>query len=360
MALTQWFSRIARRRAGLVGLDISSSAVKLLELSEHNQQFRVESYAVEPLPQGAVVEKTIADVESVGEAIRRAVRRAGTKAGGAVVAVAGSAVITKVVTLPAGLSEEDVEAQIQVEADEYIPFPLDEVALDFEILGPKNDNPELMEVLIAACRQETVDTRVAAVELGGLEARIVDVEAFAMENAFALLAPQLPPEALDKAVAVVDVGATITTLHVIHKLRSIYTREQVFGGRQLTEEIQRRYGLSYDEAGRAKKQGGLPDDYYTEVLEPFKEAMVQQVSRALQFYFSSTHRPEPIAQVILAGGCAAIPGIDERVQKDLATPVMVANPFAAMSLAPKVDSRALADDAPAMMVACGLALRRFD
>ncbi len=357
MSFLQWFSR---KRCGLIGLDISSSAVKLLELSEQNDQFQVESYAVEPLPQGAVVEKTITDVESVGEAIRRAVRRAGTKSKQAAVAVGGSAVITKTITMPAGLSEEDIEAQIQLEADQYIPFPLEEVALDFEVLGPREDNPELVEVLIAACRQETVDSRVGAVELGGLTPAVVDVEAFAMENAFGLLAAQLPPDAVDRAVAVVDVGATITTLHVIHKLRSIYTREQVFGGRQLTEEIMRRYGLDYEAAGRAKKDGSLPDDYLTEVLEPFKEAVVQQINRALQFYFSSTSRPEPVTHVVLAGGCAAIPGLDERVEKDLATPTSVANPFAAMSIAPKVDTRALAEDAPAMMIACGLALRRFD
>ncbi len=357
MSLLQWFNR---KRHALVGLDISSSAVKLLELHEQDQQFQVEHYAVEALPKGAVVEKTIADVESVGEAIGRAVERSGIKTTHAAVAVAGSAVITKTITLPAGLSEEELEAQIQMEIDEHIPFPVEEVALDFEVLGPREDNPELVEVLVAACRQETVDARVAAVELGGLTAKIVDVEAFAMENAFSLIGSQLPPQNLEQAVAVVDIGATITTLHIIHKLRSIYTREQVFGGRQLTEEIMRRYGMSYEEAGRAKKEGGLPDDYFTEVLEPFKEAIVQQVNRALQYYFSSTTRPEPVGQIVLAGGCATIPGIDERVGHDLATPTLMANPFAAMSLAPRVDERALAADAPAMMIACGLALRRFD
>jgi len=357
VSLLRWFNR---KRHGLVGLDISSSAVKLLELHEQDQQFRVEHYAVEALPKGAVVEKTIADVESVGEAIARAVERSGIKTCHVAVAVAGSAVITKTISLPAGLSEDELEAQIQMEIDEHIPFPVEEVALDFEVLGAQEDNPERVDVLVAACRQETVDARVAAVELGGLTAKIVDVEAFAMENAFSLISSQLPPQSLEQAVAVVDIGATITTLHIIHKLRSIYTREQVFGGRQLTEEIMRRYDMSYEEAGRAKKEGGLPDDYFTEVLEPFKEAIVQQVNRALQFYFSSTTRPEPVGRIVLAGGCAAIPGIDERVENDLATPTLVANPFASMSLAPRVDERALAADAPAMMIACGLALRRFD
>ncbi len=347
------------KKAALVGLDISSTAVKLLELGRSGERYRVEAYAVAPLPPNAVVEKSIADVEAVGRAIAQAVKRSGTKARHAAVAVAGSAVITKVITMPASLSESELEQQIRVEADQYIPYPMEEVALDFQVLGPSEKRPDCVDVLLAASRSENVDVRVAAVELAGLVCKVVDVEAFAMETAFSLLGPQLPEGGVGKTVAVADVGATMTTLNVFHDFKIIYTREQVFGGKQLTEEIQRRYGLSYEEAGLAKRQGGLPDNYVPEVLEPFKEAMAQQISRSLQFFFSSSQYNN-VDHLVLAGGCASIQGVDELMEEKLGIPTTIANPFADMALSPKVKAHALTNDAPALMIACGLALRNFD
>lgn len=349
----------SRKASSILGLDISSTAVKLLELGQSGSRYRVESYAVVPLPPHAVVEKSVADVEAVGQAIGRAVNRSGTRVRQAAVAVAGSAVITKVITMPATLSEHEMEGQIQLEADQYIPYPMEEVNLDFQVLGPSEKKQDMVDVLLAASRSENVDVRVAAVELGGLGCKIVDVEAFAMETAVGLLGPQLPEGGEGKTVAVADIGATMTTLNVFHDYKIIYTREQVFGGKQLTEEIQRRYGLSYEEAGMAKKQGGLPDNYGPEVLEPFKEAMVQQVSRSLQFFFSSSQYNN-VDCIVLAGGCAAIPGIEELVEEKIGTTALVANPFADMALASRVKPHELAGDAPALMIACGLAMRSFD
>jgi type IV pilus assembly protein PilM len=343
----------------MVGLDISSTAIKLLELSRSGGRYRVESYTVEPLPANSVVEKSIADVEAVGEAIRRAVKRSGTKSKHAAVAVAGSAVITKVISMPSSVGDDEMETQISLEADQYIPYPLDEVNLDFEVLGPSAKNPERVDVLLAASRSENVESRTAAAELGGLTARIVDVEAFAMENAFTLIAEMMEDGGTGRTIAVVDIGATMTTLNVMHDRKSIYTREQVFGGKQLTEEIQRRYGLSYEEAGLSKKQGGLPDNYIPEVLEPFKESMVQQVGRSLQFFFSSSPY-NGVDHIVLAGGCASIPDIDELIAQKTGTETSIANPFANMSLSGKVRPESLSSDAPSMMIACGLALRSFD
>ncbi len=349
----------SRKNPPMVGLDISSTAIKLLELSRSGGRYRVESYTVEPLPANSVVEKSIADVEAVGEAIRRAVKRSGTKSKHAAVAVAGSAVITKVISMPAAIGDDEMETQISLEADQYIPYPLDEVNLDFEVLGPSSKNPERVDVLLAASRSENVESRTAAAELGGLTARIVDVEAFAMENAFSLIAEMMEDGGAGRTIAVVDIGATMTTLNVMHDRKSIYTREQVFGGKQLTEEIQRRYGLSYEEAGLSKKQGGLPDNYIPEVLEPFKESMVQQVGRSLQFFFSSSPY-NGVDHIVLAGGCASIPDIDELIAQKTGTETSIANPFANMSLSGKVRPESLSSDAPSMMIACGLALRSFD
>jgi type IV pilus assembly protein PilM len=252
-----------------------------------------------------------------------------------------------------------MEQQIQLEADQYIPYPLEEVNLDFEVLGPAENDPERVDVLLAASRSENVDVRVAAIELAGLKARVVDVEAYAIENAFSIMAPQLPEQGMDQTIAVVDVGATMTTLNVMHDLKSIYTHEQVFGGKQLTEEIQRRYGLSYEEAGMAKRQGGLPDNYVPEVLEPFKEAMAQQVSRSLQFFYGSTAYNH-VDHLVLAGGSAMIPGIDEMIANKLGVHTTIANPFSNMTLASRVKAQSLSNDAPALIIACGLAMRSFD
>ncbi|HEB97357.1 MAG TPA: pilus assembly protein PilM [Sedimenticola thiotaurini] len=351
------------KKQAMLGLDISSTAVKLLELSMNTgragTRYRVEAYGVEPLPPNSVVEKNIADVEAVGQAIRKVVKRSGTRAKRAAVAVSGSAVITKIITMPASLSDNEMENQIQLEADQYIPYPLEEVNIDFEVLGPSEKNPEMVDVLLAASRSENVDDRVAALEIAGLTTAVVDVEAYATENAFSLIQDQIPDYNDDFAVAVADIGATITTLNVLHNGKVIYTREQNFGGRQLTEEIQRRYGLSHEEAGMAKRQGGLPDNYVPEVLDPFREAMAQQVSRSLQFFFSSSAYNN-VDYIVLAGGSSSIPGVSELLEQKMGTPAMVANPFANMSVSSAVKPQSLSNDAPALMIACGLALRSFD
>jgi len=343
----------------LLGLDISSTSVKLLELSRSNGRYRVEAYGVEPLPPHAMVEKNISDVEGVGEAIKRVVGRAKPSARRASVAVAGSAVITKTIELEASLSDDQMEAQITAEADQYIPYPLDEVAIDFEVQGLSPRNESQVEVLLAACRRENVDMREAALQIGGLKPAVVDIEAHAMKRSVDLLRPSLGLEAEDMVIAIVDIGSTMTTLSVLADDRSIYTREQLFGGKQLTEEIQRRYSLSYEEAGLAKKQGGLPDDYVSEVLQPFKDGVLQQVTRSLQFFFSSS-RYDEVDCIVLAGGTASIEGLAALIEERLGTPTLVANPFVDMSLSGKVDAQALAKDAPALMIACGLALRSFD
>lgn len=347
-----------KRSIPVLGIDISSTSVKLLEISKSGQQYKVESYAVASLPPNSVVEKNIVELEGVAESVQKSYDRSRTKLKTAAVAVAGSAVITKLIDMPAGLNEDNMETQITLEADQYIPYPLDEVAIDFEVQGEVDDNPDQVEVLLAACRRENVELRVDALEMAEIQTKVVDVEAYAIERAFELVLPQLDCEP-DSAIAIVDIGSTMTTLSVLVDGQTVYTREQLFGGRQLTEEIQRRYGLSLDEAGLAKKQGGLPDDYEPEVLEPFKDAVVQQITRSLQFFFSSSQYND-VDYIVLAGGVASMTGLVDLVHEKLGTPAAVANPFANMSLASKVDAMALSNDAPSLMIACGLALRSFD
>lgn len=341
-----------------LGIDISSTSVKLLELSRSGSRFKVEAYSVEPLPPNAVVEKNITDVEGVGEAVSKVLARSKSALKNAAVAVAGSAVITKTIEMDAALNDDEMESQIKVEADQYIPYPLDEVSIDFEVQGEVENAPDRVEVLLAACRNENVELRSDVLEIANLIPKIVDVEAYAIERAFGLVADQIDGGE-DQTVAIVDIGSTMTTLSVLHDGRTIYTREQLFGGKQLTEEIQRRYGLSFEEAGLAKKQGGLPDDYEPEVLEPFKEAVVQQVARSLQFFFSSSQYND-VDHILIAGGTASISGLADLVQDKVGTSTSIANPFVDMAISPKVNASILSNDAPALMIACGLALRSFD
>jgi len=353
------FGLFGKKNDTLLGIDISSSSVKLLELSRSGDKYRVESYAVEPLPENSVVEKNINDAELVGEVVKKVLAKSRTSTRLAAVAVAGSAVITKTIQMGAGLNDQDLESQITVEADQYIPYPLDEVSIDFEVLGESETGTDQVDVLLAACRKENVELREDALEIGGLTARVVDIEAYSIERSFGLIEAQEGSGGEEQTVAIVDLGSTMTTLSVLADSKTIYTREQLFGGRQLTEEIQRRYGLSVEEAGLAKKQGGLPDDYEREVLGPFKDAVVQQVARSLQFFFSSSQYNE-VDYVVLAGGVASINGIVDLVQEKIGLKTIVANPFVEMTLSSKVNASALSNDAPSLLIACGLAMRSFD
>ena len=351
-------SFLEKKARPVIGLDISSTSVKLLELSRHGDRYRVETYAVKALPPNAVVEKNINDQEAVAEVIRSMVKQSKTKLKHAAVAVAGSAVITKLIDLPAGLSDDAMETQISLEADQYIPFPLEEVAIDFEVQGISPRNPEQVEVLLAACRRENVEMRAGVLQLSELIPEKVDIEAYSMERAFELISEQLEDQE-GQVVAIIDIGATMTTLSVLVDGKTVYTREQLFGGKQLTEEIQRRYGLSREEAGLAKKQGGLPDDYDSEVLAPFKEAVVQQVTRSLQFFFSASQYND-VYYIILAGGVASLEGLVSLIEEKLGTQTVVANPFARMSVSSRVNAVSLANDAPSLMIVTGLAMRSFD
>lgn len=345
-----------KHNASLVGLDISSTSVKLLELSIQDGRYRVESYGVEPLPMNAVVERNIADTEGVGDAIERLVKRARPRTRMAAAAVTGSAVITKVIDMEADMSDDERETQIRLDADQYIPYPLSEVNLDFEVIGPAAV-PNRVSVLLAASRSENIEQRVDTLEIGGLTAKVIDVEAYAMERAFALIIDTLPSS--PEIVAIIDIGHTLTTLNVLRDEKIIYTREQMFGGKQLTEDIQRRYGLSFEEATRAKREGNLPDDYEPEVLRPFMESVVQQVTRSLQFFFSSSQYND-VDHILLAGGSASIAGLAGLIQEKLSNRVSVANPFLQMNFASQIDTSAIENDAPSLMIACGLALRSFD
>ncbi|WP_368501389.1 pilus assembly protein PilM [Oceanobacter sp. 5_MG-2023] len=348
-----------KKGKALLGVDISSTSVKVLELSRSDAGYRVEAYASEALPNNAIMEQNIHNDEEVGEAVKRALIKSRSGAKRAALAVAGSAVITKTIQMNANLSESEMDLQIRAEADQYIPYPLEEVSLDWEVQNTGVDETEAVaQVLLAACRSDTVERRKDAVEYSGLEAVVVDIEAYCTERAFELIRDHLDGDA-NEAVAIIDIGATMTTLSVLHNGVSIYTREQLFGGRQLIDDIMRRYSLSEQEAAAARDGDGLPGDYEDELLEPFRNAVVQQISRSLQFFFSSSQFNE-VDCLVLAGGTATLAGLVDKVQEDMGLPTVVANPFRDMSVSSKVNVKLLSNDAPSLLVACGLAMRGFN
>ena len=344
----------------IIGMDISSSSVKLVELVDAGKgAIRVERYAIESLPKDSVVDGNIANLEAVVESVTRGWKKLATRTKNVAMALPTAAVITKVIIVPAGLREEEMEVQVESEANQYIPFALEEVNLDFQVIGPAPSSPEEVQVLIAASRKEKVEDRVAVAEAAGLKALVMDVENYAVQASFELIRKQFPADGKDQNVALVDIGANIMNIVVLRNDQPVYTREQAFGGGQLTQDIMRQYGMSQEEAEAAKRTGGLPDNYESEVLRPFLENVALEIQRAMQFFFTSTQY-NSVEHILLTGGSAVIAGMDEMVSTRTQVNTMVANPFAGMAISPRIQLKRLVADAPSLIVACGLALRRFD
>ena len=343
----------------LVGLDISSSAVKMVELSDSGKgNYRVERFATELLPKDAVVDGNVANLEGVAESVRRCWKRLGTSTKYVAMALPTAAVITKKIILPANLRETEMEVQVESEANQYIPFALDEVNLDFQVIGPAPSSPDEVEVLIAASRKEKVEDRVACAEVAELKPLVMDVESYAIQSAFDLVVENLGAGP-DQIIALVDIGANATKVTIMRGGQPVYSREQAFGGSQLTQDIMRAYGMNAEEAELLKRNGPAPENYESELLRPFLDNLALEVSRALQFFFTSTQYNQ-VHHIVLAGGCAVIPGVDEVVAARTQTDTIVANPFVNMVPSSRVRPKQLVAEAPSLMVACGLALRRFD
>jgi type IV pilus assembly protein PilM len=348
------------RTPPLIGVDISSSSVKMVEIADAGKgAYRVERYVIEPLPRDAVADGNIQNLDAVADSMKRGWKRMGTNIKNLALALPAAAVITKKIIVAAGQRDDELEATVETEANQYIPFSLDEVNIDFQMLGPAPNSPEDVEVLIAASRKEKVEDRVAAAEAAGLKAIVVDVESYATQTAFEIIQRQLPDQGREQNIAIVDVGASMMNVNVLRNGQSVYMREQQFGGNQLTLEIQSKYGLSAEEAEAAKRAGGLPETYEAEVLQPFVDTLALEVARALQFFFASTQFNQ-VHHIVLGGGCATIPGIDQIVNRRTQVNTIIANPFANMGMSSKIRPKNLAADAPSLMVACGLAMRRFD
>lgn len=321
--------------------------------------YRVERYAIETLQRDVVSDGNIVNLEAAAESVRRAWKKLATSTRQVAIALPASHVITKKIIVAAGQREAELELLVESEANQYIPFALDEVNLDFQVIGPAPSSPDEIEVLIAASRKEKVEDRVAVAESAGLKPRVLDVESYAVLSAFQLVEATLPEGGKGQIIALVDVGANVMNLTVLRNDQQIYAREQAFGGNQLTQDIARLFNMTFEEAEGEKRRNSLPEKYETELLRPFLEALALELSRALQFFFTSTQFNQ-VNHIVLAGGCAVIHGIDQVVASRTQINTVIANPFAGMVLSDRIREKSLLADASSLMVACGLALRRFD
>jgi type IV pilus assembly protein PilM len=343
----------------MLGLDISSSSVKLVELGKDKAgKLVLERCAIVPLERGWIIDGNIEKFDEVADAVRLLVKKSGTKTKNVAMALPPSAVITKKITLPGGMSDQELEMQVETEANQYIPFPLDEVSLDFCIVGPSAASAGDVEVLIAASRREKVQDVQGLAEAAGLKPVIVDVESYASRLATSRLIANLPNKGVGSIVALFELGAITTSMQVIRNDEVLYDRDQAFGGAQLTQLIVRQYGFSLEEGESKKRSGDLPDDYESSVLRPFVESMVQEIARALQFFFTSTPHNK-VDYVMLAGGSAALPGLTEAVTRHTTFACTLVDPFQGMELGDSVRLKKMTREAPSYLTSCGLALRRF-
>ncbi|MCX8517781.1 MAG: pilus assembly protein PilM [Rhodoferax sp.] len=356
-------SLFSRQPAPLIGLDVCTSGVKLVELGmDKTGHLVLERCAVGPLGHGWMNEGSIEKFDEVADAIKRLVKKIGTKTRKVAMALPASNVITKKIILPSDMSEEELEQQVQTEANQYIPFPLDEVNLDFCVIGPAPSSAPSsagdVGVLIAASRREKVQDLQGLAEAAGLIPVVVDVKSFASRAAARRLIANLSGESKGQVVALFQIGSHTTSMQVLRDDDLLYDRDQSFGGAQLTQEIVRQYGFSAEEAELKKRTGDLPEDYVVGVLASYIDSLVQELARALQFFFTSTPHSK-VDTILLAGGSAGLPGLTAAVSRYTAFPCVLLNPFEGMQIRKDVRLKNMQREAPTYLTACGLALRRF-
>jgi type IV pilus assembly protein PilM len=350
----------------LIGIDISATGIKLVELAESRSGYELKALAMVPLPRDAIVENTVIDSMAVSQGLLDALEIARPSTHKAAIAVSGNAVIIKTVRMPT-TTEFELEAQIEFEADQHVPYDIDDVYLDFEILGEVADAPDEMEVVLAACKREVVDDYQLVLSEAGIEATCVDCAVFALENA--LETTEMNPEALAEgesideeemtpAVALVNIGANLVNINIMINGQMAFVRDQFYGGQNLTEEIQKEHSVSYQAAEEMKTERF--SEISPEALERFYAGLTSELVRSLDFYAAS-HAEHPVQKLLLSGGSALIPDIANELEQRLGIESEVINPFANIKVSSrKFDMDYLNKIGPSMMVPVGLALRGFD
>ncbi len=350
------FSKSARA----IGLDIGSSGVKMMELDHDPKEgvWRLRNFGMVALPPEAIVDGAVMNTNVIVDAIRELVARHKVKTRDVCTSVAGHSVIIKRINLPL-MTPDELEESIQWEAEQYIPFDINDVNIDVQILNEQGDEAGQMEVLLVAARKELVNEYVSIIQEAGLNPAVIDVDAFAVENMFELNY-DLPRD----TIALVNVGASNVNINVLREGVTAFTRDIGIGGRQFTEEIQRTLNISYEEA-EAMKVGGneqdasavVPEEIET-VLSGVADNLATEIHRSLDFHLSSANTT--LARIYLSGGAARTPGLARAIAQKTGTPIEIVDAFRKV----EIDERAfnphfLRDVSPQAAVAVGLAMRRI-
>ena len=350
------FSR--RNRGKIAGIDIGTTSIKVVEMSRSGRSLVVDRYAFEPLTPGLIVDHKIKDVGEVANSVQIALKRSGSKAHRAAICVNANNVISKVISVQSDMKEDELESLVEIEADKIVPYSLDEVNIDFVPLGKSSVGGE-EDIQIVVCRKNVVEDLVAVLEDAEVEPAVVDVDTFTLGRIHALVNQGLVGAGAKRTSALIDFGSNTSRLMVFHNNQIIYNRENPFGGRQLVDSINQKYGMPHDEAMMALRKGELPERFKADVLKPFVKTLVQEILRSLQFFFSSsTHNN--IDELMVTGGCAQIGNIEKIIEKRVEVPTVIMNPFASTRIGSRIDKEKFRKDIPSLAIASGLALRGIE
>ena len=346
-----------RKRNRILGIDIGTTSVKVLEFSKFGRSLVVERYGYEPIKQGMVIDNKIKDIEGVTSSVQRAVKLSGSKATRGAVCVHYSDVISREIAVQADMKEAALTDLVEIETDRIVPYNLDEVNFDFIDLGTSNRSTDENNVQIVVCKKNLIEDLVVVLEGVGIEPAIVDVDTFTLARIHKWMSKAKTSDATQShASAMVDFGSHESRFMVFHEQRVIYQHSTSFGGKLLTDAMQKKYGTPYDEAIIALRKGDLPESFKAEILKPFVRSLVQEVLRALQFFYSSSTYNN-ITDLTVTGGCSHIGNLEKIIEKRINIPTSILNPLAFTKFGSRVDKKLLQRDIPSLGIASGLALR---
>jgi type IV pilus assembly protein PilM len=347
---------ILGRKRGVIGLDIGSSSIKLVELGESKNTYKLQNLGISPLPPEAIVDGALMDSVTIIDTIRELVNNTKTRTKDVITSVSGHSVIVKKISLPM-MSEAELEESIQWEAERYIPFDINDVNIDFQIFGSSSENPEVMDVVLVAAKKDIINDYVSVIIESGLNPVIIDVDAFAIEN---MLSVNYEVEK-DETVAMANVGASITNINILKNNMTAFTRDIFKGGNQITEEIQRQLHIDYEEAEKIKvgsKIDAASQSIIQDVLKTASESLALEIGNSIEF-FQSTTTYEKINKLYLSGGGSKIKDFDIILQQQIGIPVEIVNPFKKIEYSEKnFDLEYLREIGPMMAVGVGLATRK--
>ena len=348
------FSPFKTKKQPMIGVDISSSSVKIVSLSKKENEYILNGYSIKPIPTGAIVDGNISDIDSLGSVILDALDECDSTIKNVACSIPNSKSITKNINLPSSIPETELEGQVQTEMIKHIPYALEEINLDFQF--NKQLNEDVNEFTVIATKSENIDSLVAVLELAELIPKIVDVEIYAVENAVNFISEVNKEFSVDNVLGIVDIGISATKLSVLENGKLTYTREQTFGGKQLLNELQRSLGLSLKDSRELLRSGENIESEQQPIIEAFMASATQEIERALQLFYSSENAMK-LDSIVLAGGFSSMTGLNQKIADGSGTQCFVISPFTKITINESIEKSRLVNDQPALLTALGLAIR---